>query len=129
MELTYKDVPIEIEFDIEESQKHIEEDFNVLCEADIETLIKEHFIPWLLNEQFKDRDPQKVFEGLRVFEIFYNYGKIIAKYSPTGEENYFGQFEFDFESSNEYTEDILEASAMKVYILNGKIVKVEGYDI
>lgn len=129
MELTYKDVPIEIEFDIEESQKHIEEDFNILCEADIETLIKEHFIPWLLNDQFKDRDPQKVFEGLRVFEIFYNYGKIIAKYSPTGEENYFGQFEFDFESSNEYTEDILEASAMKVYILNGKIVKVEGYDI
>jgi len=92
-------------------------------------LIKEHFIPWLLNDQFKDRDPQKVFEGLRVFEIFYNYGKIIAKYSPTGEENYFSQFEFDFESSNEYTEDILEASAMKVYILNGKIVKVEGYDI
>ncbi|MBP3870709.1 MAG: hypothetical protein J6E46_07010 [Faecalicoccus sp.] len=129
MELTYKDVPIEIEFDIEESQKHIEEDFNILCEADIETLIKEHFIPWLLNDQFKDRDPQKVFEGLRVFEIFYNYGKIIAKYSPTGEENYFSQFEFDFESSNEYTEDILEASAMKVYILNGKIVKVEGYDI
>ncbi len=129
MELTYKDVPIEIEFDMDQSKEHIDQDFRVLCEIGIDNLIKEHFIPWLLNEQFKDRDPQKVFEGLRVFEIFYNYGKIIAKYSPTGEENYFGQFEFDFESSNEYTEDILEASAMKVYILNGKIVKVEGYDI
>lgn len=129
MELTYKDVPIEIEFDIDQSKEHIDQDFRVLCDTGIDSLIKEHFIPWLLNDQFKDRDPQKVFEGLRVFEIFYNYGKIIAKYSPTGEENYFGQFEFDFESSNEYTEDILEASAMKVYILNGKIVKVEGYDI
>ena len=129
MEFTYKDVPIEIEFDIDQSKEHIEEDIRVLCDTGIDSLIKEHFIPWLLNDQFKDRDPQKVFEGLRVFEIFYNYGKIIAKYSPTGEENYFGQFEFDFESSNEYTEDILEASAMKVYILNGKIVKVEGYDI
>lgn len=129
MEFTYKDVPIEIEFDIDQSKEHIDQDFRVLCDTGIDSLIKEHFIPWLLNDQFKDRDPQKVFEGLRVFEIFYNYGKIIAKYSPTGEENHFGQFEFDFESSNEYTKDILEASAMKVYILNGKIVKVEGYDI
>lgn len=129
MELTYKDVPIEIEFDIEESQKHIEEDFNVLCEADIETLIKEHFIPWLLNDQFKDRDIDKVYEGLHLEDIFYHYGKIIAKYSPTGEENYFGQFEFGFESSNEYTADILEVAAMQVYVLNGKIVKITGYDI
>lgn len=129
MELRYQGIPVEIEFDPEESKQHIEEDFDVLTQVGIDNLIKEGFIPWLLNEQFKDRDVEKVFEGLRVYEILYHYGKIIAKYSPTGEENYFGQFEFDFESNDAYTADILEASAMQVYVLNGKIVKVDGLDI
>ena len=47
----------------------------------------------------------------------------------TGEDAYFGQFEFDFESSGEYTADMLEASAMQVYIKDGEIIKVSGYDI
>ena len=45
------------------------------------------------------------------------------------EDAYFGQFEFDFESSGEYTADMLEASAMQVYIKDGEIIKVSGYDI
>ena len=57
------------------------------------------------------------------------YGRIIARYSPTGEENYFGQFEFSFESGSAYTADMLEAVAMQVYVLDGKIVKVDGYDV
>ena len=39
------------------------------------------------------------------------------------------QFEFDFESSGEYTADMLEASAMQVYVKDGEIIKVSGYDI
>lgn len=43
--------------------------------------------------------------------------------------NGLGQFEFSFESSNDYTSDMLEAVAMEVYVYDGRIVKVRGYDI
>ena len=56
---------------------------------------------------------------------------IIITFNPeqTGEDAYFGQFEFDFESSGEYTADMMEGSAMQVYVKDGLIVKVSGYDI
>ena len=56
-------------------------------------------------------------------------GRIIADYSPTGEEGFFGQFEFDFVSGSDYTADMLEATAMQVYIHDGRIVRVSGYEI
>ena len=127
--MKYKGLDINISFYVEESKKHIENDYNVLNEKGIDNIIKEQFIPWLLGDQFKDRDIDKVFEGIRVYEVSYHYGKIVAKYSPTNEDNYFGQFEFCFESCNDYTSDILQAVAMQVYVLNGEIVKVKGYDI
>jgi hypothetical protein len=64
-----------------------------------------------------------------VYAVEYHFGRIIAKYSPTGEDAYFGQFEFDFESSGEYTSDMMEGSAMQVYVKDGMVVKVSGYDI
>lgn len=33
---------------------------------------------------------------MKVYEVSYHYGKLVANYSPTNEENYFGQFEFCF---------------------------------
>lgn len=33
---------------------------------------------------------------MKVYEVSYHYGKIVANYSPTNEENYFVQFEFCF---------------------------------
>ena len=66
---------------------------------------------------------------IKLYSISYNYGRIVDEYSPTGKENYFGQFEFSFESSNDYTSDMLEAVAMEVYVLDGKVVKVSGYEI
>jgi hypothetical protein len=66
---------------------------------------------------------------MKAYEVSYHYGKIVANYSPTNEENYFGQFEFCFESCNDYTKDIFEAVAMQIYVLNGSVVKVSGYDI
>lgn len=83
----------------------------------------------LKNEQFKDRDDNKIFEGLKVYNIMYNYGKICSELSPTKEEDFFGQFEFAFESCNDYTADMLESVVMQVYILNGKIVQVSGFDV
>ena len=66
---------------------------------------------------------------MKVYEVSYNYGKIVANYSPTNEENYFGQFEFCFYSCNNYTKDIFEAGTMQVYVLNESVVKASGYDI
>jgi hypothetical protein len=128
-EINWQGVAIDMPFDVEVSEAHVEEDFRVLEQTGIERIIRERFIPWLKGEEFTDRDDEKIFEGLQLYEITYTYGRIIARYSPTGEENYFGQFEFSFESGSAYTADMLEAVAMQVYVLDGKIVKVDGYDV
>lgn len=129
MIVKYKDIDIEIIQNEEESQKHIEVDFKVLLENGIDNLIKEKFIPWLLGTDFLDKDIDMVFDGLKVYEITYKYGRIVGEYSPTGEENYFGQFEFSFISDNDYADEILDSAAMEVFVLDGKIVNVRSYDI
>ena len=127
--MKYKSVDIVISFNKEESEKHIKPDYEALNNIGIDNIIKEQFIPWLLGEQFIDKDLNKVFDGLKVYEISYHYGKIVADYSPTKVEDHFGQFEFCFESCNDYTKDLFEAVAMQVYVLNESVVKVSGYDI
>lgn len=127
--MKYKDLEIEVYLNVEESNKHLEEDYNALMGIDVEELVKTKFIDWLLGSDFLDRDRDKVYEGLKLYEVNYHYGKIVAQYSPTGEDNYFGQFEFCYESCSEYTDDIFDAVAMQVYMLDGKVVKVSGYDI
>lgn len=124
----YNGVNIVINFNTNESKEHLTEDYKVLEKEGIENLIKNQFMTWLKGEQFKDRDDNRIYDGLKLYAISYKYGKIIDKYSPTGEENYFGQFQFSFESSNEYTKDMLESVTMQVYIFDGKIVKVSGFD-
>ena len=127
--MEFNDLVIRIDFNIEESKEKVESDLNALMNVGVDNLIKNHFMKWLLGEDFKDRDPDKVLEGLKLYEISYHYGKICEQYSPTGKEDMFGQFELCFESGNEYTADILEAVAMQVYLLNGEVVKVSGFDI
>ena len=125
----YNGVTIEIYFNTKESSEHLDEDYKVLEREGIENLIKNQFIPWLKIEQFKDKDDDKIYDGMKVYGISYRYGRIIDRYSPTGHENYFGQFEFSFESSNDYTKDMLEGSVtMCVYVLDDKVVKVSGFD-
>ena len=88
-EINWQGVAIDMPFDVEVSEAHVEEDFRVLEQTGIERIIRERFIPWLKGEEFTDRDDEKIFEGLQLYEITYTYGRIIARYSPTGEENYF----------------------------------------
>lgn len=125
----FKDVNIVIQLNQKESVKHIESDFEVIKNTDFNKLMIEKFMPWFKGETYKDRDNLKIIEGLKLYEITYHYSKIVAEYSPTGEDGFFGQFEFCFESGNEYTEDMLDAVAMKVYTHDNEIVKVSGYDI
>ena len=127
--LKYRDVPIIIRFDLEQSKAHIEEDYAALNTEGVDQIILKEFVPWLKGDQYAERDDQKIFESISVYAAEYHFGRIIAKYSPTGEDAYFGQFEFDFESSGEYTADMMEGSAMQVYVKDGMIVKVSGYDI
>ena len=127
--LKYKDIPIIITFEPELSKEHIEEDFAVLNKEGIDQIILKKYVPWLKGDQYKDRDDLKIFDSISVYAAEYHYGRIIAKYSPTGEDAFFGQFEFDFESSGEYTADMMESCAMQVYVKDGEIVKVSGYDI
>ena len=127
--LQYQGIDIEITFHREESLQHIAQDFEALQNEGIETVIREQFIPWFKGEEFQDREDEKIFHGLRIYAIDYSYGQIAASYSPTGEDAFFGQFEFDFESSDAYTADMLEGTAMQVYVYEGKVVKVSGYEI
>lgn len=128
-DIQYNGITVNIETNVEESQKHLSYDFSVLKNIGIEKIIKKQFLPWLKGEDFKAKNDNKILEGLKLYEINYYYGKIVEKYSPINKEAFFGQFEFCFNSSSEYTEDMLEAVAMQVYVYEGKIVKVYGYDI
>lgn len=128
-DIQYHGITVKVETNVEESKKHLNHDFSVLKNRGIEKIIKKQFLPWLKGEGFKGKNDNKILEGLELYEINYYYGKIIEKYSPINKEAFFGQFEFCFNSSSEYTEDMLEAVAMQVYVYEGKIVKVSGYDI
>ncbi len=128
-QIEYNGIPIEIEFNIEESKRHLPDDYAVLQQAGIETVIKDKFIPWLKGGEFSDRDDSLIYDGIKPYYITYTYGKIVAEYSPTKSEDTFGQFEFSFESTNDYTSEIIESVAMEIYVLNGEIVKVDGFDI
>ena len=128
-DLVYNGVNVVVTFRKEESFKHIYDDFKVLQEHGIERLIKDEFIPWLVSAEFKDRDKDTIFEGLKISHITYTYGMICEKYSPTGADNYFGQFELDLESCSDYTEDMLQQSAIAVYIMDGKVVGTKKWDV
>ncbi len=127
--LQFRDIPVIVEFDLEAGMAHVKEDFSVLEKEGIDKIILETFVPWLKGDQFPDKDDRTVFDQIAVSAVSYHYGRIIEKYSPTGRDDYFGQFEFDFESCGEYTEDMLEATAMEVYVKDGAVVKIGGYDI
>lgn len=107
-DLSYKGIEVKIFDNIEESQAHVAEDFGVL-KPEIERIIKERFIPWLKGKTFADRDDEKIFEGLKLYEITYDHTR-----------NY-GEFSFSFESGNDYTEDMLEAVGFDVTVAGTEI--------
>lgn len=78
----------------------------MLNKEGIDQIVLKKFVPWLKGDQYADRDDQKVFESISAYAAEYHFGRIIAKYSPTSEDTYFGQFEFDFESSDECVLDM-----------------------
>ena len=127
--LRYRDVPVVISLDQEQSKPHVEEDFAVLTGAGIETLVREKLIPWIKGEQFPDREDEKIYTGLRLYEIDYSYSRIVARYSPTGEDGLFGEFSLNYESAGDYTADMLEAVEMRVLVANGKIAGVRCFDV
>lgn len=98
-------------------------------EEGIEKFIKSKFIIWLKGDNFKDLEDEKIYEGLRLTYVSYEYNFICDKYSPTNKDDYFGEFNFGFESGNEYTENLLQASEFRLLINNGKVYYGGNYDI
>ena len=49
-EINWQGVAIDMPFDVEVSEAHVEEDFRVLEQTGIERIIRERFIPWLKGE-------------------------------------------------------------------------------
>ena len=129
IDLKYNNVDILIGANKEESLKHIEKDYEVLKNEGIEKMIKTGFIPWLKGDEFKNLDNEKIYSGLKLTSISYHYHRIISKYSPTEKDDFFGEFEFDFASNNNYTQDLLQASAFVVLVNDEKIYYGRNYDI
>lgn len=127
--LKYNNIEIIISSNPEASLKHIKEDYEVLIKEGIEKFIKDNFITWLKGENFKDLDNDKIYDGLKLTNVSYSYDFICDKYSPTNKDDYFGKFEFSFESGNEYTKKLLQASEFELLINNGKIYYGSNYDI
>ena len=76
-ELRFNDISIKIIFDIEESKKHIQNDYYVINNEGLDKIILEKFIPWLKGKDYLDRDNQKILEGLQLYEITYHYKKYV----------------------------------------------------
>lgn len=91
----------------------------------IDKLIDTKLIPWI--KPTKELTFDKIKNDLRLYRILYSYAYNIAKYSPTQKDDYFGTFEFGFESKEGYS--YIQAVGMEVYIKNNKILKVSCYDI
>ena len=134
--LKYKDVNIDVlifdsdtQKDIEESINNIEADYNTILNYGFDKIVKDKLVPWLKGNNYLDRDDNKVFEGLKVVCVSYRYQFICAKYSPTQRDDYFGEFQFDFKSASDYTNDMFECCCMHVYIKNNVIVKVCSVDV
>ena len=127
--LKIEDINIGIESNEKDSLEHIAEDYEVIIKYGIEKYIMNEFIPWLKGTDFLNKDNQKIYEGLKLYEVTYYYGKICAQYSPTKEDGFFGQFELSFEAGNDYTTDMLEADACGILVKDGKVYKGVNYDI
>jgi len=137
-DVNYKGINVEINYytedDIEEIKNNLNKDYSALEWKGIENLIKEKFIPWLKGSEFIDMDNNKIYDGLRLYAIEYSYHDCDNNATPEIQShinNKFGKgiFTFHFESSNDYTSDMLEAVAMVVEIRDGKIVEVSGLDV
>ena len=127
--LKYNNIEIIISSNSEESIKHIQEDYATLMKEGIEKFIKTNFITWLKGNDLKDLDDDKIYDGLKLTYVSYSYKFICDKYSPIKKDDYFGEFNFSFESSNEYTENLLQASEFSLLINNGKIYYGGNHDI
>lgn len=127
--LKYNGIEIIIRSNSEESLKHVQEDYDVLMEEGIEKYIRGNFIPWLKGNDADKWDDDKVYEGLKLTYVSYSYKPICAKYSPTEKDDHFGEFSFSFESGNEYTEYLLQASEFSLLVNGGKIYYGGNFDI
>ena len=113
---SYGEIPVEVEYNIDASMERLPYDFETLKKEGIDNIIKERFIPWLKTDEFRD-------------SIVYCYAMIDARYSHSNQQEMAGQFDFFFESGNEYTSDMMKSVAMQIYVLHGHIVKVDGYEV
>ena len=110
-DIVYQGVNIWITDNIEESKLHVEEDYAKLTEIGIDKIVREMYLPWLKAEEFKDRDDDKILEGLKIDDITYEY------ISATGE----GRFDIFFISCSTDTYDMLESDCMELTLKDGDI--------
>ena len=75
-QINYKGILIEIDSNIDESKEHLYEDYSVLKKEGIEKIIKDQFIPWIKGDEFKDKNDNLIYEGLKIYRIVYYYDDV-----------------------------------------------------
>ena len=75
---SYGEIPVEVEYNIDASMEHLPDDFETLKKEGIDNIIKERFIPWLKTDEFRDRDVELIFKGLKLYSIVYCYAMILT---------------------------------------------------
>jgi hypothetical protein len=110
---------------INEQLSHLKEDYDTAKKNFISKL-KDTFIPWLKSEEINEKNYKK---HIKLYEIQYSYKHIIEKYSPTGKDGYFGEFEFCFNGVSDIGKHDCQAAALVLTIQNNKVVKAHCYDI
>lgn len=66
---SYGEIPVEVEYNIDASMERLPYDFETLKKEGIDNIIKERFIPWLKTDEFRDRDGELIFKGLKLYSI------------------------------------------------------------
>ena len=128
-DLMYGGTAIDIDYNVEESKVHLYEDFAVLQNEGIENIIRNRYLPWFKGKEFSDKDDDLIIEGLKVYGIVYCYGPIDRKYTNTETDEKGGEFTFCFECGNDYVRGMMESVAMTVFVYDGKIAGVDGYEV
>ncbi len=111
----------------EEMLKTLNANYNVV-NKEYKKYLNDDFIKWLKPENY-GANKDIVSKGLKITEIIYDFSHIIAKYSPTGKDDYFGRFDFMIEPTNSEAKKVFDVSTMELYCKDGKIVKCCCYDV
>ena len=126
--LTLEGVKVAVRDSSEDKLDQLEKDFKVL-KKEYKSYIDSKFIPWLKGSKYKDISDKELKNSIKLESIDYGYTHTIAKYSPTGKDDYFGEFELMYRPTNNAGKEVFDVASITLYIKGNKVVKATCTDV